>query len=250
MYLTFRSQYYSCKVKNVSNCKLALEYAHRAKEEAQNLPNILHLFTSTVIELAETSAKSVTIINFNEAELSIDKAIGLNGEYARYYATKANLLSLMGRYSEAKDMIQKAIEIEPSGKNGYALRIGDYQIIRLKIQFLEHSNILGQQHKESVVKLEEVRLRIIELLGILSAIIAILVTSTQAGKGMVFNDAARLLVIAGGVILIVFSSYSIIFFREKLRPSQLLVLVFGSLLVFVFMYLPDNLGIILNFINK
>ena len=245
MLLTFRSQYYSSKEKNKGNLQLALSYASKAKGRASNSPSILHLFTRVVIEICDVTDDKVETNLLHEAERCIDKAIAIvDGKYARYFATKADLLSKTGRYSEAKVLIQKAIEIEPSGRDDYALRIGDYQQIRLKIQFLEHSQVLQIKQKESIEILEEVRLRVIELLGLLSAVIAFLGTSIQIGKGFTLTDAARLMTISGGVILIIFSSYSMIFFRSKLRTSQLVVFFFGWTLIGIFYFLPELTQII------
>lgn len=245
MLLTFRSQYYSSRGKSIPNIRLALEYATKAAKQAPHLPNVLHLFTGIVIELHEVTGGKIEDSLLIEAEHAINKAIAIvDGKYARYFATKADLLGKSERFGEAKELIQKAIEVEPSGRNGYALRIGDYQQIRLKLEFLEHSRTLQIKQRESIEKLEEVRLRVIELLGILSAIIAFLVTSIQVGKGLAFSEASRLMVISGGVILIIFSSYSIIFFRSRLRSSQMVVLFVGGLMVGVFYFLPEFVALI------
>lgn len=240
MLLTFRSQYYSCKEKNISNLRMALNYASKAKEEASNLPNVLHLFTRVVIEICDLDGNKVEKELLIEAERCINKAIAIvDGKYARYFATKADLLSKIGRYSEAKNLIQKAIEIEPSGRDDYALRIGDYQQIRLRIEFLEHSHSLELKQKESIEMLDEVRLRVIELLGLLAAVIAFLSTSIQIGQGFTYNEAARLMVVSGGIILIIFSSYSIIFFRSKLRLSQLTIFLLGWVIIAISYFLPE-----------
>ena len=75
LFYTFRSQYYICLGKNEPNCKLALEYALEAKKLAPNLPNILHLFTGSVIELAEVSKRELGKQYLIDAEHSINKAI-------------------------------------------------------------------------------------------------------------------------------------------------------------------------------
>ena len=238
--LTFRSQYFSSKEKNKENLQLALDYASKAKKQAPNSPSVLHLFTRVVIEICDVTDNKVEKKILREAEHSIDKAIAIvDGKYARYFATKADLLGKTGRYSEAKALIQKAIEIEPSERDDYALRIGEYQQIGLKIQFLEHSHILHLKQEESIKILEEVRLRVIELLGLLAAVIAFLVTSFQIGQNYVFTEAARLIVISGGVILVIFSSYSIIFFRSKIRLSQLVVFILGWTLISMSYFLPE-----------
>lgn len=240
MLLTFRSQYYITKEKNKENLQLALEYASKAKKQASNLPNVLHLFTQIVIETCDLPNNNIEAGVMREAERAINKAIAIvDGKYARYFATKADLLGQAGRYAEAKDLIRKAIEVESSTRDDYALRIGDYKQIELKLQFLEHSYLLQLKQKESIEMLEEVRLRVIELLGLLSAVIAFLGTSIQIGKNFMFTEAARLIIISGGAILIIFSAYSIIFFRSKLRASQLVVFFLGWVLIGIFYFLPE-----------
>lgn len=235
---TFKCQYYSC-LGSKGNLRIALDYAHKAKEKAPDLPNVLHLFTRTVIENSEVLKKPMKEKYFIEAEDAINKAISISQEsYARYFATKAELLILMDRFEEASDLIRKAIEIEPATHPSYTLRIGNYQDIRLKITFLDYTKKIKYHYLDSLNKLEEVRLRVIELLGILAAIIAFLVTTIQVGKGLVFEEAARLMIISGGVILIIFSSYSVIFFRET-KLSQILVLFFALVIVITFISYPE-----------
>jgi hypothetical protein len=80
---------------------------------------------------------------------------------------------------------------------------------------------------------------VIELLGLLAAVIAFLGTSIQIGKAFTFSEAARLMVISGGAILIIFSSYSMIFFRSKIRLSQIAVFFLAWALIGISYFLPE-----------
>ena len=127
-------------------------------------------------------------------------------------------------------MIDRAVELEPSDNPQYAIRLGDYQEIRTRVGFMEQTTRIRQQQEEALQRLEEVRLRVVELLGLLAAVIAFLVTGTQISQGLKFEDGARMMVVVGGMILLVFSAYSMVFYSGRVRLVQTLVLGLGLLL--------------------
>lgn len=258
---TFKSQYYlKCLEPNSINyqksLQLAMEAIETSKRLQKKLPNVLHLYTVIAVHMLDKLGHNIDVNILTLAEKNIDDAINLKRKYALYYATKAELLGKVGRFEEAKSLIQRAIAIEPRNGSGHDLRVGHFQDIRVKIHFqeLETKNeqnnkiidnkldlkidkfrhIFEQQQQESFKKLDEVRLKVFELLGLLSAIIAFLVTSFKVSdSSLVFDEAARLLVITGGMILTIFSSYSMIFLGVEKNRYQVKVLLFGLLIVFI-----------------
>jgi len=231
LFITFKAQYYGSLGYDESKLTLAVDYACQAVKKTPGLPNVLHLYAALIADLGdivETIQKNQLI----EAERMINRAIALdNGKYAKYFATKARILCQLDRFKEARQNIQKAIELEPSDGIHYTLRLGDYQTIRSNINLSERTKQFHYQQEQSLKRLDEVSFKVVELLGLLAAVIAFLVTGTEMAKGLEFHDAVRLMVVVGGTILIIFSAYSLIFFGGRLRFIQIIVLILGMLLV-------------------
>ena len=69
---------------------------------------------------------------------AINNAIKLDPNYAKYYCTKARIICIKGEYKEADVLITKAISLENSKRNDYALRISNYQYYKMMVQMYIH----------------------------------------------------------------------------------------------------------------
>ncbi|PSR56638.1 hypothetical protein AHMF7605_25660 [Adhaeribacter arboris] len=233
LFNTFLAQYYQSKVRTKSNLNLAVEYAQKAVEDLPSSPNVLHLFVELVADFSESGGEAQQQLLLR-AEREIDKAIAINnGKYAKYYSTKSRILALLMRFADAKNLIQLAIELEPANSPDYAIRIGEYQGIKTNISYFEYSKKMEEKQGEALKSLEEVRNKIIELLGLLSAIIAFIISSVQISKDLEFENAAKLLIILGGVCITVFSTFSLTFFRSRVTRNQIFAILLGFILIFL-----------------
>lgn len=70
----------------------------------------------------------------DKALFMAEKAIELDGDYAKYYCTKARILSVKGDHGGAKQNIIKAIALEDSSRADYPLRLSKYQYYKLLIE--------------------------------------------------------------------------------------------------------------------
>ena len=148
----------------------------------------------------------------NEAIHLANRALQLSNErYARFWGVLAELLIISGRFDEADDAISRAIELEDSSASDYAVRLSDYQMLRIDSQVSRHREALERSQAKAIKRLDQVRSETLGLLGLLAAVIAFLVTSVQLTTRLNFYDGSRLLIISGGVIVVVFSAYSITF---------------------------------------
>lgn len=75
-----------------------------------------------------------------------NKAIELDDNYAKYYCTKARILSITHEYDEAMNYINKAISIECSDRYDYTLRICNYQYYKMMIYVNKNIHILTQAY--------------------------------------------------------------------------------------------------------
>lgn len=75
-----------------------------------------------------------------------NKAIELDENYAKYYCTKARILSINHEYDEAMNYINKAISIERSDHYDYTLRICNYQYYKIMIYVNKNIHLLKETY--------------------------------------------------------------------------------------------------------
>jgi hypothetical protein len=187
---------------------------------------ILHNYAAALIEVEEQAA-TVNHERLRTADAALTEAIGrTEGEYARYFATQARLYSLLGRHSEAEAAVSEAIDKEAPGAEDYPIRIGEYQEIRLRIRFQQYRDQLEERVRKAVSRFEESRLEMVQLLGLLAAVVAFLVVTLEVAQNQTLDRAARLLVLMTGGILVVFAAFGFLL-HERRWLRHLTVLAAG-----------------------
>lgn len=236
LFNTFKSQYYLSQGSTIPHLESALEYAKKAKDDLSDLPNVRHLYCYILAELYENS-EFVNRKKLLEALREIEKCIILtDGKYLKYSVTKARLLSLLDRFSEAKELIRIAIENEASSSKDYAIRLAEYQETRIRVLHQQYSRNFKERQESAIKELEDIKMKVVELLGLLAAVLAFLLASVQIATRMEYNDAARLLTTSGGIIILIFSSFSIIFFRSGKVWRKISVILFGLIIIVLSYY--------------
>ncbi len=90
----------------------------------------VHLFADVFASVCEKGGLSAdnTVADdwYDKALDAVNRAIDLDPSYAKYYCTKARILSFRHNYSQALDNINQAISYENSSRSDYALRIATY----------------------------------------------------------------------------------------------------------------------------
>ena len=125
------------KERNSEVCFLnnMVKYAELANEKIEDNNGIIHSFCIS-IALAYENGIGISDDTMNKALMMIDKIIENDPMYARYYSTKARLLTCVSRYDEALKNIRYAQSIERPDYNDWMLRIASYYkeecIIRMK----------------------------------------------------------------------------------------------------------------------
>lgn len=209
----------------------ALYYSDKAIKDLPNSPNVLSFKADILIsieELQDVADESKVL----QAMDLIDKSISiLNGKYARHIVTKSRAMSLLGKYTEAKNLINKAIRLEDTSAADYSLRIGEFNATRIGIIVREQKVAANKNTKSILKEVENLKVQLIELIGILVAVIALIITGTQVAKADDFNTIFPIFLTIGGINLMTFSSYSLIFYRE-IKRAQIVMLIIGFLLLF------------------
>ncbi|WP_242424338.1 hypothetical protein [Frankia sp. EI5c] len=199
-----QAEYYSSLDGEPANRQAALTFAPEAVRRLSSIPGVLHLAASVIADHHEADADADPRLLL-EGERLVRQAIALsNGTYPRYHATHARIATLRGAYGAARASIGRAIEEEDSSGAEYALRIGDYQLIRARILHAQQAETLRAGQSEATAELRRIRAQILEIMGLLAAVIAFITTAANITAGQPPGPAAGLLTTAGGVTLLVF----------------------------------------------
>ena len=226
----------------------------------QNMPNNAgahHALADTVAKLFEaaeiTPERRPDEEWLKKGEEAVHKALALDPNYAKFYCTKARILSLQGNYNEALQNINIAIDRENSSRSDYALRIGKYQMYEQIIRGQKQTRAIeanmqqrmaNELNKQMDLYLNEVRRKQAELeqqanqsmsknmefLGLFAGSVSftiggISIASTVAQQSLL--AAAGLLIVLMGSLLGVFAGFGIILHGYKGEKSRRNLLVFS-----------------------
>lgn len=216
-FLTFRAQAQQAYGEEAGNLQVALFYAAQAKERMPESPAVLNLFSSLVARLGER-AEHEARGHLDEANEAIDVAIAVDrelaarsdrGRWPAYPATKARLLTLVGDFTGAREQARRALELTPLEDHR---AISRYEAIRVRISLSEQTQQLSLKAELALQRFDSLRQEMVQLLGLLAAVIAFLVTGVQTATNFENSDSAvRLFVCLAGLILLVFSGFAVLF---------------------------------------
>lgn len=226
-----RAEYLMSRGTTRANLESALANARQAVEGAPRFPGILHLFAEVTAELEELRDEP-NEDRIREAERHLERAITLtHGQRAKYYATYARLCALRRAYEEAQTHLHEAIAREASDGSHYMMRVADYQLLRTRIEFSRQNAVMTERQQASLASLDSLRGQVIELVGLLAAVVAFLVSGIQISTSFPPADAARLFVVIAGAILAVFAGFSVLFFPARDTRRPLVVFAIGLVLM-------------------
>lgn len=262
---------------NESDMQMALTFANKCIEiyvensnYDENYPGIYHNYAELVY--FSYDKKYSTIINddicYENAIKYIDKSITINHIYAKYYYTKARLLSVKGRYQEATDLINKAIDIEDSSKKNYSLIINEYKTTLLSCKINQKLDLIDKKIKELDITISEMKSvkedlnsvksetqnemknlqetsmkissdlenekkSVLELLGFFSGIISLIIVTSQVLLGLKTLESIAVLVAFLGVLVISLGVLHIIIANTKKNymTQSVIIIVIGTLIL-------------------
>lgn len=224
----------------------SLRCATLAKEGLPDHPGVLNRFATAVFD-AESRHDVPDEKSLGDAVRAIDRAIVLTGgEYAKHFATLARIQALRGDYSSALASIAAAIAREDKDVADFALRIGEYQITRLDIIFRERFAALRREQEDTEQRLQgieksasetirEMRTESVQFLGVLTAVIAFVVTGSQAAlTSSTFVEGGRVFLLVASAILVILGTFGIVTYAggtRIIRSASVIALgVLGGLL--------------------
>ncbi len=218
-----------------------------------------------LMELIENDDSEEKTDWITEATTAINVAIDIV-QYPKFYCTYGRLLAIKKEYDVALEQINMAIDKEDNNKNDYSIRIAQYlnfyqqvvagkQIhqmetafdkkmsdyetnIRNKMQeyetqaaeaMTEYKRVLEEQEKQTLVKN-------MEFLGLFAGIVSFTIgslTITGAIASQSIMNAAGLIIVLMGALMVVFASFGVILhgIENKKALRNGLVLVLGCLAI-------------------
>ena len=234
-----------------------------------NYPGIYHNFSELVFYASELGDHTSFLENYEKALERIEKAKNINPKFAKYYYTHGRLLMAHCReismqeakreYDKAEFLINKAIDLEDSSRNDYAIKIVDYETALLrckterKLKEIDialasaHDNqnktIEVQKQTEGLIKesqvlkeeLEGQKKETLELLGFFSGIISLIVVTSQVVLNLDIVSASVIMLLFLGSIILAFSFMHFIILNGARKPSKTIVgfVTFGIVLIMV-----------------
>jgi len=213
----------------------------------------LNALASAIAAIHEESDYILDSDDITLAKHSIEKALEIDPTYAKFYATMARVLMIEGKYDSSISLLRRAIDLEDSSNNDYAIRIGKYQFYILQAKEGRRMHEFGEritafnedlelrqktltENTEAAIKrIDASLLKNVEFLGLFAAITIFSLGAVQisiALAGISFLKAGALIIVLMGSILVVFSGFGIILHGlEKGKRSRNVVVM---LLGFVF----------------
>ena len=172
----------------------------------------------------------------------VKKAIALAPKYAKYYCTFGRLLALKGQVAKGSQLIKKAIDLEDSKKNDYAIRIGDYQAYLSRLIFMQYTNKLQHKIDGFETKVENTQDKVsnlvqssmtknMEFLGFFAALVSFIIASIQILSKQPFEKATQLIIVLNGCLLCAFAGFFALIHEKKYFIRILIVFLLGSAMI-------------------
>jgi tetratricopeptide (TPR) repeat protein len=189
----------------------------------------------------------------------VERAIDADPERPRFRAVLAQLAALLGEHERALRAVDRAMALEDSAQSGYGVRVIEYHRIRSDIVLRHEVGQVRAQAERSTAELEQalqerlrataaeaeqrvttevsrLRAETLSSLGLLAAVIAFIVSTTQLADRQPVGEALRLLTGAAGMLALVFTAFGAAFGvgrALRLVPPALVgaALLLGALLL-------------------
>lgn len=229
------AEYYLSQAEDLNNARSAMALAETARVALPTVPGVQNLFAETIATIGEQHPRLIDSRDLATAESAIRRAQSLarnatQSGYAKYGANLARIQALQGHWSDARRSIARAIDTEDSSRNDYSLRVMGYELIRAKIDIAEQSGQLRNEQEVAVNEMRETRKDILQIMGLLAAVIAFLITTVNILVNFSPRVASSLLLVAAACILLVFLGFSSLYGRVK--PGGALFSLLVSALLF------------------
>lgn len=221
----------------------------KALTNMQNLTGNIggaHAYAELVLLAFENAPELLNYLNDKKKEKLLQSALDTmvvvhdRDAYAKFYCTHGRLFAVAGKYDEALEYLNMAIDKEDSSKSDYPIRVGRYltfiQQVRSQQQ-AELDKLAADEQLKHVVKTMEDQTKdsttkSMEFLGLFSGIVSFTIGSLTIGGAIAeqsIRHAAGLIIVLMGALMGVFSAFGMILhgFASKKTLRNLVVLLMG-----------------------
>lgn len=221
----------------------AIREIDQALKDFPNNPGILKAAANMYLTALENDA----IVNNRDemtdrAEEYITRAINIYPNYAEYYVDLGRVRINQKLFDKAEAAIYRAIDIESKDKENYALQIAEYQhyLARIQVKKLDHQyekevrsvrEGLNELEQRSQEILREFQMVVIQTLSFFGGLIALIVTFVQVSLTLPLTQAAQLVMIIMGSIIIAFGGLSVVLPSEISIKRIAVIYITGILLI-------------------
>ena len=228
-----------------------LEKARINKEQLTKNIGAAHAYAEFILLAFENDPTLLNYLNESKKEKLLQSAVetmvvvtSIN-DYAKFFCTYGRLLAVSGKYSEALEKLNTAIDKEDNSSSNYPIRVGRYltfiQQVRSQQQAELNKHAADEQLKNVVQKLEDQTkdstTKSMEFLGLFSGIVSFTIGSISiSGELKQFSalQVAGLIIVLMGALMAVFAGFGIILHGMSLRKAanrkglrNLFVLILG-----------------------
>lgn len=247
LYFFIKSMLYKLDKETLSE---AIVLSKLAVEKIKNNPGVLHNYAETII-LALEEGIDVEMTDVQNAASCLQTAIYMY-EYAKYYYTLGRLLTLQRKYTEAKECIMKAIDLENHEINDYSLRLNEYrnQLVYIRALELEdrvqtdivkskqesmviientlkevenQKRLLDQMIKANQEYFDQSKAQNIQMLAFFTAIISFIISSVVTiNKQSSFSDNILLILVFSGALILVNIGLALLISNLELKSSKVI----------------------------
>lgn len=215
---------------DLASLRSAVEYSRQAVDLMPRVAAVVHQLAAFWIEYAERLETPPSARDLDEIERHVDKAIALShGTVAHYLETKGRVLAMRGEFDAARSAVAQAIEIEPRGSRDYVRRLTQYQTTKVRIDLMAERARWQRAHRQFRAELAEFKGQQLQLLGLLAAIVAFIVTAGNIASRASGIDSIRLIMVASGAMAVLFGTFSLL--NNSSVRKVLAAIVVGCVLI-------------------
>lgn len=226
-----------------NNIKQAAEQCMKSLRKIQDNVGIKHCFCEIIAEGFEEKVfnfdNDTDKKRFEEAyNIIYDVMYNNEQDYAKFYCTYGRILALNGDFQEAKIQLRRAIDKEDSSKRDYSLRIGEYTKHLMMISSNQQTKEIDDNIKKCSAeinkfseKIDDSLIKNLEFLGFFAGLVSFIIASVQIIAAQNLNDGIKLILVLGGVLMMVISSFSIILNGKRGQIRSIIVFLMGLITI-------------------
>ena len=230
------------------------EILEKAKRNMQQLTGNIgaaHAYAELILLAFENDPTLLNYLSEQKKEKLLQSALNTmvvvhdRDDYAKFYCTHGRLFAVAGKYDEALEYLNIAVDKEDSSNPNYPIRVGRYLTFIQQVRSQQQAEInklaADEQLKNVVQKMEDQTkdstTKSMEFLGLFSGIVSFTIGSISiSGEIEKFSagQVAGLIVVLMGALMGVFAGFGIILHGADMRKRNnykglrnLLVLLMG-----------------------